>query len=208
MSAADSGLLIRLDGLRSGAAGDTGRRTTLALSPRRPLLLLGTNGAGKTSLLRLIANIGYGTVECVIAGESRSIAVSASLDFLGFDPAYRVREAAKECALSLGWDRDSYGRFKQLSHDFGIVDHASRRLGELSLGNRQRVRLALAMTCKADLLLLDEPFRALDVSGCKRLAALLNRRAHGSRFVLLSSHQDVADLDRDVLDLDGSWEFS
>ena len=137
------------------------------------LVLFGPSGAGKTMTLRLLAGL-----ERPDAGEIRLN------DRLLFSRASRVNlpPRARRCGLVfqdlalfphldvLGNVRygmrsrtaDADRKLTRLLETFGIEHLARRRPAELSGGEQQRVALARALVAEPDILLLDEPFSALD----------------------------------------------
>jgi ABC-2 type transport system ATP-binding protein len=70
----------------------------------------------------------------------------------------------------------------------GLADDAHRRVGEYSLGMRQRLGLAAAMLGDPSVMVLDEPTNGLDPPGMRWLRAEVRRLADEGRTVLLSSH--------------------
>ena len=79
----------------------------------------------------------------------------------------------------------------------GLDPHLKRQVSQLSQGMRQRVSLAAAILADPELLLLDEPFSNMDVTGAGELVALLKDfltwpltgSAQGPRTILLTTHQ-------------------
>jgi zinc/manganese transport system ATP-binding protein len=70
----------------------------------------------------------------------------------------------------------------------GIMDLASRQLGELSGGQRQRALIAQGLTQESDLLLLDEPTTGLDPEARERIAALLTELVTDGVTVVQATH--------------------
>ena len=133
------------------------------------LLVTGPNGSGKTTLLRLIAGLLVPT-----AGELRVDVPRERVGFLGHEPlVYRELTALENL--------DLYGRLYRVSERrerigmllerFGLWDARNRRADTFSRGMLQRLALCRALLHDPELLVLDEPFSALDEDG----AALLDR---------------------------------
>ncbi len=144
----------------------------LAIEPGSRTAIVGPSGCGKTTLLRLIAGFeAPDSGRIVLAGETLA-------DDATFVPAHRrgIGLVAQDGALfphlsiadniGFGMARGEAGRAERIAELAYIVglDKAilKRRPHELSGGQQQRVALARAMACKPRLMLLDEPFSALD----------------------------------------------
>ncbi len=133
------------------------------------LLLTGPNGSGKTTLLRLVAGLLVPT-----AGELRVDTTRERIGFLGHEPlVYRELTALENL--------DLYGRLYRvperreragmLLERFGLWEARNDRADSFSRGMLQRLALCRTLLHEPDLLLLDEPFSALDEDG----ASLLDR---------------------------------
>jgi ABC superfamily ATP binding cassette transporter, ABC protein len=79
--------------------------------------------------------------------------------------------------------------FGEVVSSLGLDSLVGRRVGELSLGNQQRVQIAAALVCSQHCILWDEPFSGLDVEGVDALSDLLRSRKEEGVAVILSSHQ-------------------
>ena len=150
------------------------------------LVVTGPNGSGKTTLLRLVAGLAART-----AGELEVDADRGTLGFLGHEPLlYRDLTALENLEL--------YGRLYRvperreragmLLERFGLWEVRAERVGSYSRGMTQRLALCRALLHEPELLVLDEPFTALDEEGARLLDRQLADLA-GSATVLLSTHE-------------------
>ena len=132
------------------------------------LLVTGPNGSGKTTLLRVLAGLAAPTGGRV-EGPTR-----AKIGYLGHDPlVYRELTPLENLALFGRLYRVSEHRERSgmLLERFGLWEVRHERVSTFSRGMQQRLALCRVLLHKPELLLLDEPFNALDADG----AALLDR---------------------------------
>jgi ABC-type multidrug transport system ATPase subunit len=133
------------------------------------LLVTGPNGSGKTTLLRLLAGLLLPT-----AGELRVDAPRERVGFLGHEPlVYRELTALENLDLYGRLYRvpERRERIGMLLERFGLWDARNRRAEAFSRGMLQRLALCRTLLHGPELLVLDEPFNALDEEG----GALLDR---------------------------------
>jgi ABC-type multidrug transport system ATPase subunit len=149
------------------------------------LVVTGPNGAGKTTLLRLCAGLLAPT------GGELEVAVDRGLiGFLGHEPlVYRELTALENLDLFGRLYRvpERRERIGMLLERFGLWEARAERAGSFSRGMLQRLALCRALLHDPALLLLDEPFNALDVDG----AAVLERAfadLAGERTLLVATH--------------------
>jgi ABC-2 type transport system ATP-binding protein len=156
---------------------------------------LGTNGAGKTTAMRVV----FGIV-LADAGEvrwnGRRVGPPDRLRFgympeeRGLYPSMRVRDQLVHLGRLHGLSADdARSRAGQWLELLGLGDKGGARVDSLSLGNQQRVQLVTALLHEPDLLVLDEPFSGLDPVGVEALAGVLRDRAQRGATVVFSSHQ-------------------
>ena len=149
------------------------------------LVVTGPNGAGKTTLLRLVAGLAAPTGGILeVEGERRD------LGFVGHEPlVYRELSALENLELFGRLYRvpERRERSGMLLERFGLWDARSDRVSTYSRGMVQRLALCRALLHDPSLLVLDEPFTALDEDGAGVLDGELAALA-GERTVLLSTH--------------------
>lgn len=205
--------------------------TDLTVTPTSRVAIVGENGRGKTTLLHVLAGTlvpDEGTVslvgtlglaeqemstadrrtvgEVVADAVADSLAALAELDTAGLalgentDGAEERYARALERAEALdAWDAER--RIDIALDALGAESDRSRRLTELSVGQRYRVRLACLLGAEDDFLLLDEPTNHLDRTGLDFLTERLRRRSGG---VVVVGHDRalLSDVAHTVVDLD------
>ncbi len=158
------------------------RPVDLAVARGEFVVVTGANGSGKTTLLRLVAGLAAPT-----AGELHVDAERAELGYLGHEPlVYRELTALENLALYARLYRvpESRERIGMLLERFGLWDSRNERAGTYSRGMLQRLALCRTLLHDPTLLLLDEPFSALDAEGAELLdRELLERRGHATFLV-------------------------
>jgi ABC-type multidrug transport system ATPase subunit len=159
--------------------------------------LAGANGAGKTTLIRIVGGI--------LAPDAGTVTV------LGYDAEREPRHAKRRIGFLAAGSSGLYARLtvrQQLEYaarlamvargergelvgaavaDFGLEHLAERRQDRISMGERQRVRLAMAFVHRPRVVLLDEPRNSLDGPGMDTLTAAVSRAREGGAAVLWCS---------------------
>lgn len=157
--------------------------------------LLGPEGAGKSTTLRLLLGLSTPTAGSATIGgrEFRDRPpgpheVGALLDTHGVYCCH-VGNTARECLVGLALRyRLPRGRVDEVLEQVGLTEADQRRVGTFSLGMRQRLGVACALFADAPVLVLDEPLNGLDHSGLVWARDLFRRLAAEGRTVLVSGH--------------------
>ncbi len=162
--------------------------------------LIGRNGAGKTTLTKIVATLVQPT--------------SGTVTVRGFDSVLEDQQVRAQVGLATAEERSFYwrltaeqnlmffGRLYGLSDDearkriiellqqLELIELATRRFGELSTGNKQRLALARALIANPPVVLMDEPTRSLDPLAAARMRELIRSLAASTPpiSVLLTSH--------------------
>jgi zinc/manganese transport system ATP-binding protein len=168
----------------------------LSVEPGEFVAVLGANGSGKTSLLRVILGLqplSAGRVE--VAGHP----VHRGSKDIGYVPQQRrvdpltplrARDVVGQGLDGHRWGigRPSAGRRRSVAaalESVGAGEFASTPVGLLSGGEQQRVRIAQALVADPPLLLCDEPLLSLDLSSQRTVTALVDRRRRARETAVL-----------------------
>jgi heme exporter protein A len=146
------------------------------------LVVTGPNGSGKTTLLRLVAGLLIPT-----AGELDVDTQRERIGFLGHEPlVYRELTALENLDLYGRLYRipERRERIGMLLERFGLWDARNQRAGSFSRGMLQRLALCRTVLHEPELLVLDEPYSALDEQGAALLDAQLADLRPSGTFVV------------------------
>ncbi len=170
------------------------RDVSFSLEPGACLALLGRNGAGKTTLLRILSGLSRpskGQV-LVFGKDSREQATRARIGVLGHGIAIydelSALENLKLFANLYGLENPHAQAMKWLERT-GLERVAEALVREFSRGMRQRLAVARAFIHEPTLMLLDEPFTALDDRAIAVLQSLLADARKEGRTIVMSTHQ-------------------
>ena len=170
------------------------REFTLTIEEGRCLALLGRNGAGKTTVLRILAGLSpfqRGTVR-LFGQASRSPAARRQIGFLGHGIGVYEYLSAREnlsffahvCKVKNS--RAAVESWLERVHLLKVADVPVR---QFSRGMRQRLALARTFLHSPKILLLDEPFTSLDDRAIHMLSELLLEARGRGASIILSTHQ-------------------
>jgi zinc/manganese transport system ATP-binding protein len=178
-----------------------GKRTLWAgldldLRQREFVAVLGPNGSGKTSLLRVLLGLQKltgGSLE-----QPDGLGVGYIPQQRALDPTITLRGRD---LVSLGYDGHRWGfglrgmrarkqRVDEAINAVGAEAFANRPVGLLSGGEQQRLRVAQALVCDPDILLCDEPLLSLDLAHQQAVSRLIDkRRTEAGTAVLFVTHE-------------------
>jgi len=179
LTAEAGGMAVFTRGLnRSFGGREVLRGLDLSIAPGEFVALLGRSGTGKTTLLRVLGGLDPGYSGDVLVPQRRAVVFQEprlmpwqrvlSNVWLGLPPPAGGRAALRQRSMAA-------------LHEVGLVNHAHAWPVTLSGGEAQRVALARALVREPQLMLLDEPFGALD--------ALTRTRMHGLLQDLCARHR-------------------
>jgi ABC transport system ATP-binding/permease protein len=158
--------------------GDTQRtlmqHITWQLGPGDRVGLVGVNGAGKTSLLRLLTGAAQPASGRVVTGVTVRPAV-LSQEITEIDPNMKVLKAVEEVKTSIDLGKGKELTASQLLERFGFTGEKQwTPVGDLSGGERRRLQLLRLLMGEPNVLLLDEPTNDLDIDTLRALEDLLD----------------------------------
>jgi heme exporter protein A len=158
------------------------------------LALIGRNGAGKTTLLRIVGGFsrpGKGQIR-ILGTPPRETATRRNIGFLGHGIAVYDELSAIEnltlYAKLYGLDKPRQKALEWLEHT-GLERVRDGLVREFSRGMRQRLAVARAFLHDPSVLLLDEPFTALDDRAIAVLQRLLREGLAQGKTIVMSTHQ-------------------
>jgi ABC-2 type transport system ATP-binding protein len=188
--------MLELDGL-TRRFGDLLALDALSfrVEPGQMFGFVGSNGAGKTTAMRLVMGVDdpdEGEVRW--AGAPIDRVTRSRFGYMpeerGLYPKTPALRQLTYLARLHGVDADrAAADAERWLRRFGLQERVGDQVEKLSLGNQQRVQLAAALVHDPILLLLDEPFSGLDPVGVDALSEVLLERAQAGVPVVFSSHQ-------------------
>lgn len=131
--------------------------------------IIGANGSGKTTLLKIIANIKK--------AYSGKVKINGKVAYMPQDPRYL-------------FTKDTVGEeiTTDTARKFGLDAYLTRHPYDLSGGQIQKLALAILSEQEFDILVLDEPTKALDSFGRVSLASYLKTLSSGGKTVIMATH--------------------
>lgn len=198
--------VLQIAGLNKTFGKDSSKglkNINLTLHAGETLALVGRSGSGKSTLARLIMRLNEpdsgriilnGTDLTALQGsalqEKRSRFQMVFQDPLAaFNPRHTLRQILQVPLALHGSQQNTKQQIAEVLQRVGLTaDMADRYPRELSGGQRQRVAIARALLCKPDLIVLDEPVSALDVSVRAKILNLLAdlQRENGIAYLFIS----------------------
>jgi putative ABC transport system ATP-binding protein len=179
---------------------------SLSVGPGELVALYGPSGSGKTTLLMLIAGLlipdsGSVTVNgrevSMLSARERAHYRRSELGFirqsLDLIPGVRADDNAALKLLATSGRRDAQRRVAPLLERLGLNGRAQQRAEQLSMGERQRVMIARALSTGPSLVLADEPTGSLDSDRGREVLGLLAEVCHEREVgILLVTHDPRA----------------
>ncbi len=156
--------------------------------------VLGKNGAGKSTIFRMILNI-LEPDEGEVLYDGKKIDYSMS-DKIGYLPevgslidSYTVYEQCMYYGKMKSMkSEDIKNNMFELLEQFGIVEYANMKIKELSKGNKQKIQFIISLLHNPELLILDEPFSGLDPVSVEYFKRIILELKNQGKTIIFSSH--------------------
>ena len=208
-----AGPLFRLDGLTKRYPGVTALDELTVEVPRGRIGLVGANGAGKTTMFRILLGLARpteGHVEvCGVDVAADPIEVRSRLGYMPEHDCLPLDQNAADVVSTFGElsglpAREARQRASDILDLVGLDEARFRPIAGFSTGMRQRTKLAQALVGDPELVLLDEPTAGLDPMGREDMLTLVARLGSFGISVLMATHllDDVQQVCDHVLMID------
>ena len=156
--------------------------------------LLGRNGSGKTTTLRIIMDIfSPDSGQVLVDGAPRS-ETAAMMSYLPEERGLYPKRTVAEQMIYLGQlrglsARDARSSAEMLLEKLEATQYFGKKLETLSKGNQQKIQLAIALLGDPDIVILDEPFSGLDPVNARIMKELISDLVGRGKIILFSSHE-------------------
>lgn len=160
----------------------------------KALGLLGRNGAGKSTTIRILMDVFKANEGTMIIDGKIFHPKDYNIGYLpeerGLYPKKKVSEQLIFLSQLRGLsNKEAKDNVKKWLKRLGIEEYEHRVLDTLSKGNQQKVQLAQTLMCNPDIIILDEPFSGLDPVNSQILKDVIEEQIQEGKLVIFSSHQ-------------------
>lgn len=167
-------------------------RLSVDLPQGAAVLLTGENGAGKTTLLRLMATLQKPTLGSVrLFGQdafANVVQARARIGFVSSQTQLYDAQSGRENLRFLARFLGAEARIEPVLERVSMREHADRPMRTYSLGMRRRIALAALLLKNPELVLLDEPWSALDPSGLALMDDVVRELVRDGKTLVVATH--------------------
>lgn len=167
---------------------------SLSVSSGRALGLLGRNGAGKTTAIRIIMNVFSPDSGKVLLDGKPMASQKVKIGYLPEERGLYPKKIIMPQLIYFGRLNGLTAKQAEQNGDrllkrLGMTEYRNKRLDTLSKGNQQKIQLVATLIADPDIVILDEPFSGLDPVNAMLLKDIVKEMIAAGKIVLFSSHQ-------------------
>jgi heme exporter protein A len=174
------------------------RKMSFELSGGGPVAITGSNGSGKSTLVRILAGVlrpSRGSISLLvndklIKPEHQPFHVGLVAPYLNLYEALSPSENLRFIARSRGM-KEADRQIDLMLTKVGLFDRKDDYISTFSSGMKQRVRIAAALFCEPEVLLLDEPRSNLDEAGRVLVSEVIQSAAESGKIVVVATNDDL-----------------
>ncbi|HOS54173.1 MAG TPA: ATP-binding cassette domain-containing protein, partial [Anaerolineaceae bacterium] len=171
------------------------KNVSFEVNPGEIFGLLGPNGAGKTTSIRIILDIfkaDSGTVS--ILGGAMTEEKKNRIGYLPEERGLYQDIQLERCLVYLATlkgleESEARGRINDYLQKFDLADARKKKVKELSKGMQQKAQLITTLVHKPEVVIIDEPFSALDPVNTQMVKDLLKEERHRGTTIVMCTHQ-------------------
>lgn len=167
---------------------------SFSIKSNEPIALLGKNGSGKTTMLRIILGILYQDQGQVLINGKKINHENIKVGYLPEEQGLYQDISVYDQLIYLASLHDLSIKQSKKEVDYwlrklDILEYKTHKLNSLSKGNQQKVQLIQALFNDPDLIILDEPFSGIDPLNAILIKEVISEQINKGKIVLISSHQ-------------------
>jgi ABC-2 type transport system ATP-binding protein len=149
--------------------------------------LIGRNGAGKTTVMRVLSGLSSATSGTYELHGDNKIGVGVLIESPGIFPNMSAAENLRLKCIAMGCNDEAY--IENLLKTVGLENTGNKKAGSFSLGMRQRLGIGLSLVGDPKIIILDEPINGLDPQGIVEIRQTLEKlKEEKGVTIMISSH--------------------
>ena len=158
----------------------------LTIDKNTTFALLGNNGAGKTTLIRCLLGLLKPTKGSIYF-ENNILSKNNICNNFSYLPESFFPPGNATCKELLNLWSDDYEKIENVLEEMSLIGYEKIKIKHLSRGMLQRLGMAIVLIRNHKIIILDEPFLGLDITGRKNIINIIHKIKQG-KTIIISSH--------------------